>query len=159
MSAEEAAEAMVMLADKISLSVGLGIWEGELHSKSTGEIYKGPHISVFQKNALVVPFGPMHDSESEACAALFCVALQYAKAIKDAREESKKHSEAYKMNLCKDELKKMLSVCTDYDLSQMKRLAMRLKSFIHGLITLNLFPRKILMRSLKNSNTTTWGMI
>lgn len=52
----------------------IGIWEGSIAGKLSGETYGGEHISVFRTTDLIVPFGPLGDKESEACAALFCLA-------------------------------------------------------------------------------------
>lgn len=81
MTATEAAAALKMLAAKIHGPVGLGVWEGSLAGKISGRAYNGEQVAVFRQTDLVAPFGPRGDEESEACAALFAIALANADKI------------------------------------------------------------------------------
>ena len=60
MTAADAAAAMRTLASKIDGQVGIGIWEGSITGTLSGQTY---------------------DGESEACAALFCLAVKHAEAL------------------------------------------------------------------------------
>jgi len=79
----QAIEGMAKLAGMIRQPGGLGAWEGELRSKMTGNVHVGPHLAVFNHDALLALFGPLYDQETEASAALFATALQYAQDIKE----------------------------------------------------------------------------
>ncbi|WP_065497259.1 hypothetical protein [Burkholderia sp. CCA53] len=84
MTAADAAAAMRTLATKVDGQVGIGIWEGSVTGKISGQTYNGNdgrHIAVFHDTSLVAPFGPHGDAESEACAALFCLAVKHAEAL------------------------------------------------------------------------------
>lgn len=81
MSAIEAAQALKTLAQQIKGPVGLGIWDGALHGKVSGQTYEGEMIAVFRDDDLIAPFGRRGDAESEACAALFALALANADKI------------------------------------------------------------------------------
>lgn len=81
MSTADAAAAMQMLASRIGGPVGIGIWEGSIAGKISGQTYGGEHVAVFRAADLVSPFGPRGDEESEACAALFCLALKHAATL------------------------------------------------------------------------------
>ena len=87
MTALEAIQAMKSLASKAAKPVvGVGIWEGKITGTISGETYEGKHIAVFQDTALVSPFGPHGDEESEAMAVLFVTAIKYASAVSDSYE-------------------------------------------------------------------------
>lgn len=86
MTALEAIRAMKMLSSKTTLPIGIGIWEGELTGKISGQTYSGEHIAVFQETALVCPFGPRGDAESEANAALFVAAVKYSAPVTEKFE-------------------------------------------------------------------------
>ncbi|MDN7527726.1 hypothetical protein [Burkholderia orbicola] len=84
MTAADAAAAMRTLVTKVDSQVGIGIWEGSITGKISGQTYDGndgKHIAVFHDTSLVAPFGPHGDAESEACAALFCLAVKHADAL------------------------------------------------------------------------------
>ncbi|MBY9629190.1 hypothetical protein KUU78_31115 (plasmid) [Pseudomonas aeruginosa] len=84
MTAADAAAAMRTLVTKVDSQVGIGIWEGSITGKISGQNYDGndgKHIAVFHDTSLVAPFGPHGDAESEACAALFCLAVKHADAL------------------------------------------------------------------------------
>ncbi|AUT76882.1 MULTISPECIES: hypothetical protein [Burkholderiaceae] len=84
MTAADAAAAMRTLASKIDAQVGIGIWEGSITGTLSGQTYDGndgKHVAVFHDTSLVAPFGPHGDAESEACAALFCLAVKHAEAL------------------------------------------------------------------------------
>lgn len=78
MSAAEAAAALQALAAKIQRPVGIGIWEGVIEGTVSGNRHVGEHVAIFNDDTLVAPFGPRGDEESEACAALFALALSHA---------------------------------------------------------------------------------
>jgi hypothetical protein len=75
---EQAAESMKMLSRMVGKRVGHGIWEGTVAGTLSGNTYKGEHVAVFSNYSLIAPFGPRGDRESEACAALFVLACEYA---------------------------------------------------------------------------------
>ncbi|CAK7035051.1 MAG: hypothetical protein DELT_00526 [Desulfovibrio sp.] len=77
----KAAKAMQELVAKINGPLGLGMWEGTLTGKNSGQTYGDKHIAVFNSDSLVAPFGPLHDEESERIAVLFIMAFQYAEKI------------------------------------------------------------------------------
>lgn len=81
MTAVEAAQTLKMLAERIRGPVGLGIWEGTLQGEISGQTHGNKHVAVFRDTDLIAPFGPQGDEESEACAALFAVALANAEKI------------------------------------------------------------------------------
>lgn len=81
MSAFEAAQTLAKLASRITGPVGLGIWEGTLTGAISGNAHSAEHIAVFRESDLIAPFGPRGDAESEACAALFALALASAATI------------------------------------------------------------------------------
>src|SRR5205823_3010965 len=85
----ELAGAIRLLASKIRQPVGVGIWEGALEGKLSGVRREGEHIAVFQEQALVSPFGPRGDCESEAAAVLFTLAVQYSDTISRALETAR----------------------------------------------------------------------
>ena len=86
MTALEAIRSMKLLSSKTTLPIGIGIWEGELTGKISGQTYSGEHIAVFQETALVCPFGPRGDAESEANSALFVAAVKYSGVISEKFE-------------------------------------------------------------------------
>jgi hypothetical protein len=84
MTPVEAAQTLKMLSEKIRGPVGLGVWEGTLHGEISGQVHGNRHVAVFRETDLIAPFGPQDDEESEACAALFAVALANAEKIATA---------------------------------------------------------------------------
>lgn len=81
MTAAEAAAALQRLAATIRGPVGLGIWAGTVAGKLSRHAQEGDHVAVFRDSGLMAPFGPRGDEESEACAALFAIALTHANTI------------------------------------------------------------------------------
>lgn len=58
--------------------LGIGVWEGDVTGKLSGNTHGGKHLGVFNANTLVALFGPHGDAESESLAATFVVAVQNA---------------------------------------------------------------------------------
>ena len=86
LSPAEAAAAMRKLVASIRGPLSLGVWEGDITGKASGNTFGGQHISVFNDVTLVAPCGPQGDKESEAVAALLVMAFQYAERIAEELE-------------------------------------------------------------------------
>ena len=84
MTAKEAAHSLCVLLSRVRHPLGIGVWEGKLEGKLSGNNYTGEHVAVFSDDALVAPFGKRGDPESESCAAIFVIACKYAEKIADA---------------------------------------------------------------------------
>lgn len=84
MSAEEAADRLALAVSLIRRPVGVGIWEGEVRGHQSGAVFSGPHVAVFQDEALVAPCGPQNDKESLATATVLALAIEFGPAINDA---------------------------------------------------------------------------
>lgn len=81
MTAAEAAGALKTLAAKIAGPVSVGVWEGTLTGKMSGEPHAWKHIAVFGDDELIAVFGPHGDAASEAAAVLCAVAFTHANVL------------------------------------------------------------------------------
>ena len=90
MATLEVVELIERLAAMIPEPLGIGIWEGTITGKLSGNRYEGRHIGVFNEDTLVALFGPENDAESEAAAALFVTVTKNATLlagfVKNARK-------------------------------------------------------------------------
>lgn len=84
MCARDAVLHMRDMKKVINGPLGIGIWNGELKGKLSGQSYKGEHVAVFTKDTLVATFGKRGDAESEACAAMFVCIYNNIEKIADA---------------------------------------------------------------------------
>jgi hypothetical protein len=88
MSAQEAAAAIASMAAKFPKTLGIGVWEGTIEGKISGNVYAGKHLGVFDANTLIALFGPHGDALSECTAALLVAIVQNADKIATALQNS-----------------------------------------------------------------------
>ncbi len=84
MSAQEAAVAIASMAAKLPKALGIGVWEGTIEGKISGNVYAGSHLGVFDANTLIALFGPHGDALSECTAALLVATIKNADKIAKA---------------------------------------------------------------------------
>ncbi len=78
----EAARALVSMKGLIGEeSVGVGVWDAEIKSLRSGEVYGPQQLAVFGATSVVGTFGKRGDQDSEAAAMLFAIAFKYAEQI------------------------------------------------------------------------------